>query len=212
MVALALAGLSSGGQALAQPSATATIPAPAALNGSFTLAVDCASSPERTTLTNNTDGPFNLNNFALGSLFAPGPNEPFRLSGILPSGESRIFETGPGATANRLSDEEIYDDTAPREGVRLTGFGTPLETLCSARAITRAWRADPPAQPVSPPAVASPTLTAAPTATAVVPSLPSAGAGGFARTPPLLDPSLGPALLLVSLLASTYLMRRRGRH
>ncbi len=132
LLALALAGTGISGQVAARPSVTATPEPPTGLNGSFTITVDCAGSPERTTLTNTLAGtPLDLSRFTLGSIVAPRGGEPFPLSGTLASGESRTYETGPGATVNRLSGEAIYDEVDPREGARLTGFAADLEVLCS---------------------------------------------------------------------------------
>lgn len=121
LVTLIAAGSLGGGYSLAQT------------RGPITLTVDCYSTPERTTITNNTNIVLNLSNFTLGSIFQPRVNEPFTLSGVLPIGESQTYETGPGATTNPLSKDEIYDDTAPTEGVRLTLAGASFEVLCTAR-------------------------------------------------------------------------------
>ncbi len=220
LLALILAGAGVSGPVSARPAVTATPGGVPGLNGSFIITVDCGTSPERTTLANNIEGPpLDLSRFSLGSIVAPRGGEPFRLSGTLARGESRTYETGPGAAANRLSDEAIYDEADPREGVRLTGFATDLEVSCASRTGGRAWRADPPARRplptttipatgssgVSTPEVAgvagSPSQTVTPTqvATAIVPSLPATGVGGHHGSPWLSARTLSLGLLLVAL-------------
>ncbi len=169
--------------------------------GFLTVTVDCSSRPERTTLTHSGLLSISLDNFTLGSLYAPGPSEPFPISGALRSGESKTFETGPGATQNRLSDDEIYDDSAPGEGVRLTGgFGPPIEVLCSERTVTRL---------LGVPDGAAASATSPATATAAVPSLPRAGAGSSGERPWSPPWSLGLGLLLLTL-GGVYVVRRRA--
>ncbi len=173
----------------------------------LTVTVDCSSRPERTTLTHSGRLSILLDNFTLGSLYAPGPNEPFPISGALRFGESKTFETGPGATQNRLSDDEIYDDTAPGEGVRLTGgFGLPIEVLCAERTVTR-FLGVPGGAAASATSLATATATPAPTDTAAVPSLPRAGAGSSGARPWSPPWRLGLNLLLITL-GGVYVVRR----
>lgn len=101
-----------------------------AQTGSITVTVDCFGTPETTRITNNTDQTLDLSRFSLTSLDQPRPNEPFALSGTLRPGESAVFTTGQGATGNVLTEQFIYDNEAPNEGLRLnTPFGA-LTVLC----------------------------------------------------------------------------------
>lgn len=94
--------------------------------GQLTLSVDCATTPEATTIGNQTDRPLDLSSWSLGSLSEPRAGEPFSLdihagrSETLPVGAFYRYETGANARANVLTSEEIYDDYAPSEGARLT--------------------------------------------------------------------------------------------
>ncbi len=228
LLALILVSAGPGTPVAAKPAVIVTPASPEWLNGSFTLTVDCAGAPERTTLTNNLAGtPLNLSNFTLGSIVAPRGGEPFRLSGTLASGESRTYETGPGAAVNPLSAEAIYEEADPREGARLTGFASDLVTSCSGRTNTRGWRADPPVSRLLPTAATphtggpggfspeaagsagSPTTINTPAPAGVAtPRLPAAGAGGH-TAPSWLSPlilSLG--LLLVAFVGACVIRRR----
>jgi hypothetical protein len=103
----------------------------AAPSGTIDLTVACNTWPERTTITNNTDETLNLSGWTLGSLYQPGSDEPFALSGTLDPGKSVTYESGLFASQNVLSSLPIYGNAAPSQGARLTtGFGT-LDVLCS---------------------------------------------------------------------------------
>ena len=81
----------------------------AAISGTITLTITCATSPERTTVGNKTDETLDLGRFTLLSTFEPLANvEPLRLTGSLAPNETRTFETGAGASTNVLAGQDIY--------------------------------------------------------------------------------------------------------
>jgi hypothetical protein len=67
-----------------------------AQTGTIGLTVECDATPEVTTILNDTDQALDLARFTLGSLYQPGAEEPFTLSGTLPAGQSRTYRTGSG--------------------------------------------------------------------------------------------------------------------
>ncbi len=148
--------------------------------GTITLAVSCATNPERTTITNNTGGTLSLTGFQLVSVSNRRPGvPPIRLSGTVALGASREF---------------IYEDDDPNEGARL---GTPYGTLT---VLCRAGSGILPVDPGATIPTVTPTVT--PTSTALVPpltpplpGLPNTGMGG-ASSP---RGAIGPALLLAPL-------------
>jgi hypothetical protein len=186
-----------------------------AITGSITLTVDCYSKPERTTITNDTDETLDLGYTSLGQGFRlfhlshsgrTGPKEPFYLFGQVAPGASITFETGPGATMNVLSHDELYDDQATDEGAFFITRWGDLSVPCSAKTGTlpaSTLSASPPA----PPAGGNPPQ----------PGLPNTGGGAGGRVRALLP--LGPLgvgeifvilLVGVALYHDKWLRRRTG--
>lgn len=113
----------------------------AAISGSIGLTVQCTGSPERTTLTNNTDTTLRLSQLDLGTIYQPRTNEPFVLSiggATLAPGASITFYSGTNAPDPRLTGQFIYDDTDPSEGARLSTPYGALTVSCAAASGTLA--------------------------------------------------------------------------
>jgi hypothetical protein len=123
---------------IALPLAPFASTATGAATGSISLAISCFSSPERSTITNNTDQILPLGQVRLGSLYQPRAGEPYTLgnTSVLLPGQAITFQTGPnsepGPDSPRLTDAAIYSNDAASEGARLeTPYGI-LTVLCSA--------------------------------------------------------------------------------
>ncbi len=146
------------------------------------------------------------------------------LWGRLAPGASVTYQTGSGATGDAeastapllprnilLLREEIYDDTALNEGVRLAtsslAHGAALEVPCAARSGTLPFFRG------SMPATTNAVSTVAPsrTVTAGAPSLPSAGAGSTFGPPRGSLWRLVLGMSLVTALGVGYLTHRRVR-
>ncbi|MEX1345768.1 MAG: HNH endonuclease family protein [Candidatus Limnocylindrales bacterium] len=80
------------------------------------VSVDCGSSPERVTITNNTRKPLKLKR--VGSTHQQRSGEPYRVKKTLKPGKSVSFTFGTGkGKGKRLTGSFILDNDAPGEGV-----------------------------------------------------------------------------------------------
>lgn len=147
-----------------------------AQTGSIALTIQCRTTPERTTITNNTDQALNLSGYRLTSLVLPRGEEPLALSGTVAPGGSLTFETGGGA-GQGLTGAPIYNNDDPNEGARLTTPFGALTVLCGVTGTNSG---------TLPVAAPQPTATAPPAATATAPP------------PPTETPALAPTATLTS--------------
>ena len=80
------------------------------------VSVDCGSSPERITITNNTKKPLKLKR--VGSSYQQRAGEPYRVKKTLKPGKSVSFTFGTGTgKGKRLTGSFIFDNQALKEGV-----------------------------------------------------------------------------------------------
>jgi uncharacterized protein YjbI with pentapeptide repeats len=77
------------------------------------VSVDCSTEPERTTVTNYTNGQIVLKKIT--SVHQPGTGEPVALDHTLEPGVSKTYESGPKAMENVLLHRAMYDNQAGRQ-------------------------------------------------------------------------------------------------
>lgn len=171
-----------------------------AIAGTIRLSISCATNPETTTLTNNTDTTLNLAGFAFSTLVNPRQGiEPISFSGTLAPQASATISTGSNAPAGSRTQQSIYNNEAGGEGARLaTPYGN-LTVLCSAGSgeltVTDTTITTTPTTVTTTPTTGGTTTTTAMTTTrtttttravtttttaAPMPGLPNTGGGGTA--------------------------------
>ncbi|MGH2533478.1 MAG: L,D-transpeptidase family protein [Thermomicrobiales bacterium] len=100
---------------------TTTARCPARPPSEMTLSINCAGSPETTTIRNVGNGPIRLSQ--LSTTWDRNGNEPYNLNNrALYPGQSITYQSGPGASSNVLTNQQIYTEaagTAERVNVRL---------------------------------------------------------------------------------------------
>ena len=101
-----------------------------AQTGTILVTVSCTSTPESTTVTNNTTMGITVQ--SVGSIFQPRAEEPFPRNDQLAPGQSITYESGATASLNRLTDQEIFISSVAEEGVRVQTSAGTVEALCSA--------------------------------------------------------------------------------
>jgi hypothetical protein len=72
--------------------------------------LDCTSDPEKTTVTNRTEGKITVRKIA--SVYQPGAGEPKVVDRALEPGKSITFESGPTATNDVLLNRHMYKNAA----------------------------------------------------------------------------------------------------
>ena len=93
------------------------------------VSVDCDSSPERVTVTNNTRRPIRLRN--VGSTFQRRAGEPYKVRKTLKPGKSASYTFGAGrGKGKRLTGSFIFDNEAPGEGVLVKSNRGKVRLLC----------------------------------------------------------------------------------
>ena len=94
------------------------------------VSIDCTSSPERVTATNNTARPLKLT--SVGSLYAKRAGEPYKMKKTLKPGKSVSYTFGSGeGEGKRLSGSYIFDNEAAKEGVLVKTSKGNVKVRCS---------------------------------------------------------------------------------
>jgi hypothetical protein len=105
--------------------AAPTAAAPTAADSSkVKIDLSCDTTPEKTTITNRSNDDFKVE--SVGSLVDRTNKEPYNVNETLKKGQSITLESGPDARGGDvLTKQELYDDTANREGAKVnTSIGT----------------------------------------------------------------------------------------
>lgn len=114
LVATVLGTAFSTGSAVAQQTAD---------SGKLRIVLDCDSSPERTTLTNRSNGDLKIKSIA--SLDDQENAEPYRVNETLKKGQSITLRSGEDAGGGGLTQNELYTDASNSDGARVrTSDGT----------------------------------------------------------------------------------------
>lgn len=93
------------------------------------VSVDCESSPERVTITNNTAKPLKLKN--VGSTYARRAGEPYKAKKTLKPGKSVSYTFGTGkGNGKRLTGSFIFDNEEASEGVAVKTNKGRARVLC----------------------------------------------------------------------------------
>lgn len=100
-------------------------------DGTIAMTIGCQPGNNWVVIYNRTNHIIQLAGWTLGSIYQPGPNEPFILPsiGILPGGQTPFFNGA--AKTQVLTGKDIFQNH-PTEGARLVTFYGTLEVLCSA--------------------------------------------------------------------------------
>ena len=150
----------------------------------ITVTVSCYTNPELVTVINATSSTIVLQN--VGSVFEPEDAEPFTLNRAIPSGGNVMLHShsaaSPGAP-NTLTRQELFDDHASSEGVRVLTNQGQLTVLCSAVSATLEV------------GIPTPTPTPSPTATTPPPPALTPVSATTAGTGQIRPPSTGDAAL-----------------
>jgi len=100
-------------------------------NNRVTIELDCEGDPETVKVTNK--GNKDLTIRRLTSIVDPINREPFKIDETLKKGQGIKFETGDGARGKyKLSDQAIFDNKYPEEGVVLRTSDGTFEQKCDA--------------------------------------------------------------------------------
>lgn len=83
----------------------------------LTITLKCTSTPERTSIKNNTTARIKI--VSVSSLVELRANEPITVNHYLDPGKTVTFQSGPNTTGNTISRQVIYQDTNPNEGVKI---------------------------------------------------------------------------------------------
>ncbi|MGH2561205.1 MAG: hypothetical protein ACRDJH_19220, partial [Thermomicrobiales bacterium] len=84
---------------------------PARPSTRLSLSINCAANPETTTIRNAGQGPIQL--WRLSTTWDRNGNEPLSLNNrVLMPGQSITYQSGPGASSNKLTSQEIYTEEA----------------------------------------------------------------------------------------------------
>lgn len=123
LAALLVGGLGSAALAQEDPEA-APVPPP------IEVSVDCESSPERVTITNNTKKPLKLR--SVGSTFQKRAGEPYKVKKTLKPGKSVSYTFGTGkGKGKRLTGSFIFDNDSPKEGFLVKSDKGNVKVKCS---------------------------------------------------------------------------------
>lgn len=93
------------------------------------VSVDCDSSPERVTVTNNRNKPITVKR--IGSTHHRRSGEPYRANKILKPGRSVTYTFGSGKGGRRLSGNFIFDNESAQEGVLVKTSGRRVKITCA---------------------------------------------------------------------------------
>lgn len=96
---------------------------------SIEVSVDCASSPERVTVSNNRTKPVTVK--SVGSTYQRRAGEPYRVNKVLKPGRSVTYTFGSGKGGRRLSGSFIFDNEAAKEGVLVKTSKGRLKVKCT---------------------------------------------------------------------------------
>lgn len=152
-----------------------------AQGGTVDVSLDCYSTPERVIVTNNTSSALTVTSIA--SIDDPQRDQVFRPNASIGAGQSATFESGSAATANRLTEQLIFDNENPSEGVVVMTTAGQVVVRCTQRTESVA-AGQPPAD--SPPTTPTPaaSVVADPVGKPIVlPVEPDGGIGDGAGPP-----------------------------
>ena len=91
-------------------------PEPALARPPIEVSVECESSPERVTVTNNIRKPIKLK--SVGSTYEKRAGEPYKVKKTLKPGKSVSYTFGTGkGRGKRLTGSFVFDNDSPKEGV-----------------------------------------------------------------------------------------------
>lgn len=105
-------------------------PQPAAAVSRLTITLKCTSTPERTSIKNNTTARIKI--ISVSSLVQLRANEPITVNHYLDPGKTVTFQSGPNTTGNTISRQYIYQDSNPNDGVKVVTNRDTFTKKCPA--------------------------------------------------------------------------------